>query len=88
MAYGVPRERIPWFPTIDDDECEGCGTCTDFCKNGVLELRGNPPKALVVKPYNCVVMCSACSKLCPNAAISFPPRSVILEAARKYHQKR
>jgi len=33
---GHPREPIPWFPTIAEDLCNGCGACLDFCSFGVL----------------------------------------------------
>ncbi len=24
---GIPREQIPWYPTVDEDLCNGCGVC-------------------------------------------------------------
>ena len=69
---GIPREQIPWYPTIDPDRCTGCRTCVDFCKNGVLEFDDDAGRSRVKNPYNCVVECSTCAKLCPEGAISFP----------------
>jgi len=69
---GIPREKIPWYPTIDASKCSGCRTCIEFCRNGVLELDEQEQKARVRSPYNCVVECSTCGRLCPSAAISFP----------------
>jgi NAD-dependent dihydropyrimidine dehydrogenase PreA subunit len=69
---GIPREEIPWYPTINPDLCTGCSTCVDFCKNDVLELDEAAGKSQVKNPYNCVVECSTCAKLCPEKAISFP----------------
>ena len=69
---GIPRETIPWFPTIDEEVCLGCKLCLEFCPNEVLEFDQIVEKARVVNPYNCVVECKACAKLCPVNAISFP----------------
>jgi len=69
---GIPREEIPWYPTIDPDLCTGCRTCIDFCRNDVLEFDETAGKSRVKSPYNCVVECSTCAKLCPEGAIRFP----------------
>ena len=69
---GIPREKIPWYPSIDADKCSGCRTCIEFCRNGVLEFDGEQGKARVRSPYNCVVECSTCGRFCPTDAISFP----------------
>jgi len=65
----IPREEIPWFPTIVAEKCTGCGTCVEFCVHDVYELAG---KASVRNPYNCVVGCTGCLSKCPEGAISFP----------------
>jgi NAD-dependent dihydropyrimidine dehydrogenase PreA subunit len=65
----IPREEIPWFPTIREDKCTGCGICVEFCVHGVFEMSG---KARVKKPFNCVVGCTGCLSKCPEEAISFP----------------
>ena len=69
---GISREEIPWYPTIDRDKCTGCRTCVDFCRNDVLDIDEADGKTRVMHPYNCVVECSACAKLCPEGAITFP----------------
>ncbi len=69
---GIPREQIPWFPSIDEETCVGCKLCVEFCLNAVLEFDQVTEKARVVAPLNCVVECKACAKLCPVNAISFP----------------
>jgi NAD-dependent dihydropyrimidine dehydrogenase PreA subunit len=70
----LPRENIPWFPTIDPDLCIGDQDCVSFCKNGVLAFDEDSFKVIVVRPYNCVVGCDACSKICPQEAIKFPDK--------------
>jgi len=69
---GIPREEIPWYPTIATDKCTGCQTCVDFCPNDVLEFDETAGKIIVKNPFNCVVECSTCGKLCPEGAIRFP----------------
>lgn len=69
---GIPREEIPWFPTIEAEKCTGCRECLAICKNGVLAFDEARQKTAVVNPYNCVVECRTCARFCPAGAISFP----------------
>jgi NAD-dependent dihydropyrimidine dehydrogenase PreA subunit len=80
---GIPREEIPWFPTIDETKCIGCRSCVEFCPNDVLEFNEAEGKARVKNPYNCVVECKACAKLCPVDAISFPDEEMFSAFIRK-----
>jgi NAD-dependent dihydropyrimidine dehydrogenase PreA subunit len=80
---GIPREEIPWYPTIDPERCTGCRACVDFCKNDVLEFNEADGKTRVNHPYHCVVECSACAKLCPEDAIRFPDESTFLALVRE-----
>ena len=79
----IPREEIPWYPTIDPEKCTGCRTCVEFCHNGVLEFEDAQQKARVRSPYNCVVECSTCGRLCPTGAISFPEQKEFTETIRR-----
>jgi NAD-dependent dihydropyrimidine dehydrogenase PreA subunit len=72
---GIPRERIPWFPTVYADRCDGCGRCISFCANGVFAMQGE--KAIVVEPLACEVGCDACAGICPQEAIAFPSLSIL-----------
>ena len=80
---GIPREKIPWFPTIDATKCVGCRTCVEFCHNGVLEFDEEQQKAHVRGPYNCVVECSTCGRLCSADAISFPDQKEFTDTIRE-----
>jgi NAD-dependent dihydropyrimidine dehydrogenase PreA subunit len=76
---GIAREEIPWFPEIDAEKCIGCKECVTICKNGVLAFDETVQKSAVVNPYNCVVECRTCARLCPADAINFPDASAFNE---------
>jgi Pyruvate/2-oxoacid:ferredoxin oxidoreductase delta subunit len=80
--HGVPREEVPWFPTIMEELCDSCKVCLLFCSFGVYEYDEKANKVKVVNPLNCQVGCSICALKCKPKAISFPPL-VILESFRK-----
>lgn len=46
----IPREEIPWFPTIDERLCTNCGVCIGFCTHGVYAL--DDVRTRVVAPFN------------------------------------
>ena len=76
----VPREDIPWYPTINPDLCNGCGDCKVLCKPGVFEP-GPPdpagiqrPKFVVAHPYKCLVLCDRCVAVCTSGGIMLPPK--------------
>jgi len=36
--HGIPRNKIPWYPTIDYEKCISCGKCVDYCTLGTYEF--------------------------------------------------
>lgn len=74
---GIPRQLIPWFPTIDKEECTACGLCVKACKHGTYAYSENPGEVVVANPYHCEVYCESCRFQCPVAAITFPDRKAI-----------
>jgi NAD-dependent dihydropyrimidine dehydrogenase PreA subunit len=74
---GRRREEIAWFPTVVEADCDGCADCLEFCAFGVFVLNEATRAIVVVEPYNCVVGCSACEKVCRRGAIRFPPRRIL-----------
>jgi len=87
MSKSIPREKIPWFPTVNYDLCAGCMQCVEFCHNGVYQWDEEEGHPRVIEPFNCVLGCSACASLCPNEAISFPSKREIIELLRKLREE-
>ena len=77
---GIPRDRIEWNPTIDYGKCNGCLSCFRKCTHGVYSLSEGKPK--VTSPKNCVVGCTGCESVCPQKAISHPPKKYLQELSK------
>jgi NAD-dependent dihydropyrimidine dehydrogenase PreA subunit len=82
---GIPRNEVPWFPTIDSEKCIECGQCVDFCSHGTYEMEQGKP--VVKNPYHCVVGCSGCKPQCPKGAISFPQLSILGDLLERQKEK-
>jgi NAD-dependent dihydropyrimidine dehydrogenase PreA subunit len=79
--HGIPREEVPWLPTVDADSCIGCQLCYVTCGRGVYEMREGV--AVAVEAMECVVGCSTCGNVCPTAAISFPKLDMVWKLERE-----
>jgi len=80
-----PREEVEWYPRIDYDKCISCGSCLDFCPHDVYAIEEE--KVVVKNPYNCVVGCQGCQKVCEQEAISFPSRDWLKQRLRELREK-
>ena len=49
--------------------CKGCGICSEFCPQGVLEIDPVIEKAFVAHPEKCT-LCGNCELRCPDFAIA------------------
>lgn len=74
---GVPRENIPWYPTVYEEKCDGCKKCFEMCPQKVYFWDEKISKPKVINPFACVVGCSGCAETCKLKAISFPPLSIL-----------
>jgi NAD-dependent dihydropyrimidine dehydrogenase PreA subunit len=83
---GIPRNEIPWHPTVDTTRCTGCRECYNFCSHGVYGWDGSNDTSVVQNPFHCVVGCSSCAGRCAAEAISFPPLTILREIQAKYKQ--
>jgi len=82
----IPREKIPWYPNVDSEQCVNCGECVEFCSNEVFEK--GETTVLVAKPYSCVVGCTSCARVCDAGAISFPTQEELKDMLRQLREKR
>jgi NAD-dependent dihydropyrimidine dehydrogenase PreA subunit len=57
--HGIPRQEIPWYPTINAETCIGCELCYVTCGRNVFEMRDR--KSIVAHPFQCMVGCSTCA---------------------------
>lgn len=80
--HGIPRDEIPWKPTVDAEACIGCQLCYVTCGRGVYEIADGV--AVPVAAMECVVGCSTCSNVCPTGAISFPALDIVWKAEREH----
>ena len=87
LASALPREKIPWFPTVDYEICTGDQECFNFCKNSVFTWDEENQHPIVANPYNCVVGCQACINVCPVQAISFPSKDELRASIIRLRQE-
>jgi len=88
---GVPRSKIPWYPTVDYARCnlcEGDPQCLKFCPHGVYAFEEDPKKLAVKNPDNCVVFCRSCRKVCAADALSFRDKAEVLAAIQKLREEK
>jgi sirohydrochlorin cobaltochelatase len=74
--YPAPREELPWYPTVYEEQCTGCGLCYLFCPKEVYVYNHENRVVRAKYPYSCVVNCSKCADLCPHGAITFPEEKI------------
>lgn len=79
--HGIPRDDIPWMPTVDAEACIGCQLCFVTCGRGVYEI--HEQVAVAVAPMECAVGCSTCGNVCPTSAIAFPSLDAVWKMERE-----
>jgi len=73
---GIPREQIPWFPTVSLELCTGCVKCIEVCPKDVF-VALKDGKVEVSEPFLCIVGCCMCKSACDPKAILMPERSML-----------
>ncbi len=74
--HGIPRSKIPWYPTINYEKCVTCEKCVEFCHMKAFETeeKDGKKKTIVRNPNSCVVTCTGCDSICPTGAIKHPSK--------------
>lgn len=80
--HGIPRDQIPWKPSVNAEACIGCELCYVTCGRGVYEMKER--LAIVARGNECMVGCSTCAAVCPTDAIDFPERDIIWKLEREH----
>lgn len=82
--HGIPRNKIPWHPTIDYEKCTTCGKCVNYCHMCVftIEEKAEKRRTIVQNPNGCVVTCTGCDSICPAGAIRHPSKKEFQEKIR------
>jgi len=87
LYLGIPRQMIPWFPTVDAEKCVGCKECIKFCHDTVYVSDEEAKKVYVAHPWHCQVYCQSCTHACNKDAITFPDRREVKARIRELREK-
>lgn len=87
--HGIPRNKIPWYPTIDYEKCVTCGKCVEYCHMKVFETQEDEgkQKTIVSTPNGCVVTCTGCDTICPTRAIKHPSKKEFLTKIKELRKE-
>jgi NAD-dependent dihydropyrimidine dehydrogenase PreA subunit len=85
--FGLPRRKLPWFPSINYDACASDLECLNFCPHDVFEWDPDTGRPVVAHPYNCVPGCISCAQACKAQAISLPSQEEFCALLRQLRGK-
>ena len=59
--------------------------CVTSCGRAVFDYEPESKKAVVARPYNCMVGCTSCEVWCTFDAISFPDKKYVKDLIKERH---
>jgi len=77
------RERFPWFPTIDCEDCVRDLECLNFCPAGVFDWDPATGRPVVARPFDCIPGCRLCAENCKGKSISLPGKKEVAVALKR-----
>lgn len=80
---GTPRQKLPWFPTINYKLCRSDLGCLLFCSQEVFDWEKGTGRPIVARPYNCVPGCDQCAQDCVTGAVTLPSKTKLRSMIRK-----
>jgi NAD-dependent dihydropyrimidine dehydrogenase PreA subunit len=78
-----PRERLPWFPTINCKVCLSDLECVNFCPARVFDWDPATRKPHVARPFDCIPGCRSCAENCKAKGISLPGKKDVAAALKR-----
>jgi len=68
-----PVTTQPFSLIIDEEKCNGCGSCVKQCPCQSIELKDKKP-VFTGLPYfgKICIACHSCETICPTEALTFP----------------
>lgn len=78
-----PRERFPWYPTIN---CQGCLRdleCLNFCPANVFDWDPATGAPIVARPLDCIPGCNSCAENCKGNSITLPGKKAVAAALKR-----
>jgi ferredoxin len=75
MAIPTSRTKEKAQICIDTDNCNGCGTCVEVCKDFGLTLADGKAKVSETPIFGCIA-CGHCMAVCPFEAITIHGRTL------------
>ena len=78
-----PRERFPWFPTLNRRGCLRDLECLNFCPADVFDWDPATGEPIVARPFDCIPGCRSCAENCKRNRILLPGKKEVKAALKR-----